>query len=99
MVKCRGFNHRERRERRERLVLHFALQNHGSFSLTKLKTIVKRSPLAVKERDSAGHLPIHYACSRGAPLEMVQFLVELYPESLSISNDFKALPVHYACDC
>lgn len=43
-------------------------------------------------------LPIHVACSLHAPLNVVQAIVEAYPECLSMKESaFKRLPIQVAC--
>ncbi|KAL7543379.1 hypothetical protein ACHAXR_013106 [Thalassiosira sp. AJA248-18] len=43
-------------------------------------------------------LPIHVACSLHAPLEVIQAIVEAYPECLDKKeSSFKRLPIHVAC--
>jgi len=41
-------------------------------------------PRSVQVRDNFGWLPLHWACYRGAPLDVLNLLVEKYPESLHI---------------
>jgi len=45
-----------------------------------------------------GHLPLHFACAFGASMDVVEILIEAFPESLATpdSND-KMLPLHVAC--
>jgi len=42
-------------------------------------------------------LPLHYACLYCASVEVIQFLVECWPESLQIGNSSGRLPLHLAC--
>lgn len=43
-------------------------------------------------------LPIHVACSVHAPLEVIEAIVEAYPECVQlIESVFKRLPIHVAC--
>jgi len=41
-----------------------------------LRFLVDQNPVALNISDRAGSLPIHAACRAGAPLEILQFLVE-----------------------
>jgi ankyrin repeat protein len=44
-------------------------------------------------------LPLHHACIIGAPLELVRYLVEEYPDSLQVADNDGYLPLHDACLC
>lgn len=53
----------------------------------------------IRSRDTKynGALPIHVACSNGAPAEILQILVELDPATLHIPDHTGAIPVHTLC--
>ncbi|CAB9499375.1 expressed unknown protein [Seminavis robusta] len=42
-------------------------------------------------------LPLHQACRNGVPLQIIQLLVERFPESVWIPNEKGELPLHAAC--
>ncbi|KAL7574732.1 hypothetical protein ACA910_017296 [Epithemia clementina (nom. ined.)] len=42
-------------------------------------------------------LPMHYACGFGASLEVVQYLYQVYPDSVSIGRTDMVTPLHLAC--
>jgi len=44
-----------------------------------------------------GFMPVHVACSQGAPVEILQILVNLDPEALQTPSRAGALPLHLAC--
>lgn len=82
----------------EETTLHDVIKNHRRYSLEDIIQFIKTNPKSVRQRDAEGHVALHYACSRGAPLFIVEYLVERYPYGLQVKNIYKALPIHYACD-
>jgi len=47
---------------------------------------------------SIGFTPLHYVCERCPPKEIVQILIELYPDALNTrAMPGGALPLHIAC--
>ncbi len=64
---------------------------------------VIRQWLQIKKEDvekvgMAGHVPLHYACGFGASLEVVDILVDAFPEALTKPDEHDGmLPLHYAC--
>ena len=53
---------------------------------------------ASKKRTSVKCLPLHIACSLGAPLILVAVLVQSYPESVQKTTNSGKLPLHIACE-
>ena len=51
-------------------------------------------PEEVRIKNHRGDLLLHRACLFSADLDMIKSLVELYPESLKMTDDQKNLPVH-----
>ena len=51
----------------------------------------------IGNRDDEGKLPIHIACRKNAPMEVLSVLVELDPAMLQISDYTGALPLHECC--
>jgi ankyrin repeat protein len=47
--------------------------------------------------NKSGRLPLHTACSNQAPLDIVQYLVQEYPEFLQMNDNNGALPLRDAC--
>uniref|UniRef100_A0A6S8X503 Uncharacterized protein n=1 Tax=Chaetoceros debilis TaxID=122233 RepID=A0A6S8X503_9STRA len=43
-------------------------------------------------------LPLHVACSLGAPLMLVAVLIQSYPESVKKTNNSGKLPIHLVCE-
>ena len=50
-------------------------------------SLIEAFPDGVKSRDKDGWLPLHVACSAGAPIEVVVELVRTYPQSLFATTD------------
>ena len=44
-------------------------------------------PKAMKKTDKVGRLPVHSACSNRAPLDVIAYLLEEYPESITETTD------------
>lgn len=60
--------------------------------------VVKRDPYSDKDDDDAVRfLPLHSACARQPPLDIVIKLLSLYSEASSIIDDNGMYPLHYAC--
>jgi ankyrin repeat protein len=68
-------------------------------SLGNIQTLVEAWRGALSVADINGNLPLHLACYHGAPLYVVRYLVQEYPESLQVTNKDGGLAVHYACNC
>ena len=92
--------------------LHKSLVSHrGKQDISLIKLLIKEYPLAVQlttqgattEEDPVqgiydGYLPLHLACRNRMGLEIIQTLVEAYPESVSIpTSRLGVLPFHIAC--
>jgi ankyrin repeat protein len=67
-------------------------------SLSTIRSVVKAFPEAVKAKTVDGLLPLHFPCVNSAPLNVVQFLVEQWPEAVKVAEDeYGLLPLHLAC--
>jgi hypothetical protein len=70
-------------------------------SIDTIRSLVTDCPEAIKAANSDGLLPLYVACANNAPLEVIQFLVEQWPESVMISakksKSDRDLPLHIAC--
>jgi hypothetical protein len=56
-------------------------------SIDKIRSLVKDCPDAIKASTESGWLPLHIACSHKAPLEVIQYLVEQWPESVKKADN------------
>jgi ankyrin repeat protein len=72
--------------------------------MDRIRQLVNANPDAVKYRtDDPGQIPLHTACGafdiQGglSQLEVVQYLVEQWPESVTTANNNGYLPLHVAC--
>jgi ankyrin repeat protein len=91
----------------------FALCQQQPQSLHHIRALVEKNPSIVQARNDDGHLALHIACRFGAPLAVVQYLVQQYPASVQIlkkgdgseqqddasnnNNNNKLRPLHWAC--
>jgi len=46
---------------------------------------------------NTGALPFHVACRTGAPVEILELLLQEYPGALCVADNTGSLPIHYAC--
>ena len=72
---------------------------HTDQLLSLCRYVVEHDPDTIRERDSHGNLPLHIACRKGAPFEVIQGLLEHDSTTLHIANNDGALPIHLACGC
>ena len=56
-------------------------------SLDVVHRLVGLYPKAVEEHDKVGRLPLHLACSHNASFEVVEYLIERYPEGVIELSD------------
>ena len=74
--------------------LHRILQLQPPIDI--IQKFIDYAPETLQMKDIFGYLPIHIACMDGASLEVIQALVNSYPESITV--DFRGyLPLHLAC--
>lgn len=60
--------------------------------------VVKRDPCSDKDDDDVVRfLPLHSACARQPPLDIITKLLSLYSDASSIVDDNGMYPLHYAC--
>jgi ankyrin repeat protein len=83
---------RLKRRERERQLLHKAVTQSPP-SLDKIQPQGEDCNGALSVAD----LPLHYACSNGAPLHVVRYCVQQCPESLQVAEKNGDLPLHHAC--
>jgi hypothetical protein len=80
--------------------LHVACTDRPQ-SIDTIRSLVTACPEAIKAANLDVFLPLHVACANNAPLEVIQFLVEQWPESVMISakksKSDRDLPLHIAC--
>ena len=58
--------------------------------------VVKRDPCS-DDDDAVRFLPLHSACARQPPLDIIISLLTVYSEASSIIDDNGMYPLHYAC--
>ena len=54
-------------------------------------------PLEARQRDFDYLLPIHWACSGGAPVSVIRALLRAYPPSAKMIDFDHSTPLHFAC--
>mmetsp|Transcript_9358 Transcript_9358/g.13997 ORF Transcript_9358/g.13997 Transcript_9358/m.13997 type:complete len:577 (+) Transcript_9358:153-1883(+) len=59
--------------------------------------VVKRDPYSDNDDAAIRFLPLHSACAREPPLDVIIGLLTIYPEGASVVDDNGMLPLHYAC--
>ncbi len=73
--------------------------------MQEIQTSDPAPPWGVRNKHGRGWLPLHFACAKGASLEIIQYLVEQYPASIKVKNDplmeglsAGYLPLHVSCE-
>ncbi len=74
--------------------LHCACSAGAELQLVKY--LVKQSPISIKVEADQG-LPLHLAGVKNVSGGVLFFLMECFPQSISIMNTFGQLPLHSAC--
>jgi len=67
-----------------------------------VRLLIQRYPQVTQMRYSQqvfvhSRLLLHTACEYCAPLETIQLLLEIYPNGISLENEYGELPLHSAC--
>mmetsp|Transcript_13310 Transcript_13310/g.31341 ORF Transcript_13310/g.31341 Transcript_13310/m.31341 type:complete len:484 (-) Transcript_13310:117-1568(-) len=80
----------------DNLVLHEACKQNPPLDL--VEALIEANAMAVMVKGNSGYLPIHYACAHGASIELIRFLLSIYPEGLRVVDEDEGfLPLHLAC--
>jgi ankyrin repeat protein len=66
-------------------------------NFNRIQDLVESCPEAVNFIDGNGRVPLHTACAKQAPLEVVQFLIQQFNDSVRQTTTKGLLPLHYAC--
>jgi ankyrin repeat protein len=81
------------------LSVHCALQNHrrirhiSSVVKALLKACETPTSVLVARTHPQGNTPLHMACKYGAPLEVIELLMQQYPEASHMPNTKEAKPI------
>jgi ankyrin repeat protein len=79
----------------------FDLCRSPALSIDAIEKALAFDPLAFAMRDMNNMLPLHVVCgafkSGGGSVDVVKYLLELYPESVEEGNQRGYLPLHVAC--
>jgi len=72
----------------------------GGASLEKIQFIVGKGGVGLLcARDNQCALPVHILCQSMPSVDVVKYMVKLYPISVSEKTSFGALPLMLACEC
>ena len=91
-------------------VRHSACVRQGMFNTTPLhllcqiksvpldiiEVVIESAPEAVSWEDSNGWLPLHYACAKGASIQVLKALLKVYPEGQLVRDQRSRTPLHFA---
>ena len=79
----------------------FDLCRSPALSIDGIKKALAFHPLAFAIRDMNNMLPLHVVCgafkSGGGSVDVIKYLIEIYPESVEEGNQKGDLPLHVAC--
>ncbi|KAL3921988.1 MAG: hypothetical protein SGILL_002450 [Bacillariaceae sp.] len=59
-----------------------ALCAHKDANVESVKHLVNLFPKAIQIKDDAGAVPVHYACFNGAAVDLIEYLVDQYPQAI-----------------
>jgi len=65
--------------------------------LNTVTSLLTCYPKGATSKDDEGRLPIHHACSKGAPPDVISALLSSSPKSAASKDDQGRLPLHHAC--
>ena len=74
--------------------LHFICQ-HPNCPLDIVKAIINYGTETVSWEDTNGWLPLHYACAKNASIEVLEALVDAYPEGDVAQDKRMRTPLHF----
>jgi len=84
------------------LPIHRAVYN---MSFEFCRVLIDEYPESLKVRTTSdGSLPVHVACEssnacRDDQVDTIQYMLEIYPESINTRNRYGLLPIHLAATC
>ena len=70
--------------------LHRILGSQTPLDIVEM--FIEHVPESVRNVDDGGRLPLHIACYRGAPLEVLNALIQVYPESYNVLSILNKKP-------
>ena len=65
-------------------------------NLEAVKLIVAYRPDCVSKTDEDGSLPLMHACANNLSLDVIEYLIELYPAAIQATDSFGCAAIHYA---
>mmetsp|Transcript_6836 Transcript_6836/g.10364 ORF Transcript_6836/g.10364 Transcript_6836/m.10364 type:complete len:224 (-) Transcript_6836:92-763(-) len=67
------------------------------YAITEFLHLLKEQPEAAKQKDSSGWTPLHLACSKQSPFEVVAALLKAWPDAAKQKDRFGNTPLQMAC--
>ncbi len=65
-------------------------------NLEAVKLIIAYRPDSVSKTDEDGSLPLMHACANNLSLDVIEYLIELYPAAIKATDSFGCAAIHYA---
>jgi ankyrin repeat protein len=65
-------------------------------TIEAVTVLVEASASSISARDQSRRLPLHVAVVNGAPLDVLEFLVDKYDAALNLADSNGYLPIHHA---
>jgi len=86
------------RTKRNETPLHSACSEIRVHSET-VRYLIRYDPTALQAADARGRLPLHMLLLEkvSVPLDLIEWIIDLYPDALSRVSDFGMTPLHLAC--
>ncbi len=77
--------------------LHSLLRNNPN--VDDVQALIDKYPYALQEKDDFGWLPLHVAIIFSASYEVLELLINEYPDAARVGDDeIGSLPLHYAAE-
>mmetsp|Transcript_16113 Transcript_16113/g.23673 ORF Transcript_16113/g.23673 Transcript_16113/m.23673 type:complete len:224 (-) Transcript_16113:1179-1850(-) len=67
------------------------------YAITEFLHLLKEQPEAAKQKDSSGCTPLHQACFKKSPFEVVAALLKAWPDAAKQKDRFGRTPLQMAC--
>jgi ankyrin repeat protein len=80
-------------------LIKFAMRCNRERALQEgiLELLIARDTECSKITDERGGFLLHTACECAAPIEVIKYVLELYPDAARVPSEDGQLPIHYAC--
>jgi ankyrin repeat protein len=80
-------------------LIKFAMRCNRERSLQEgiLELLIQRDTECPKIPDERGGFLLHTACECASPIEVIKYVLKLYPDAVRVPSEDGQLPIHYAC--